>query len=109
MRTTDATHDPALRTAFLQYLDHTEPPQVFKASEVAQSLSEKQLTRLGYEGWRDAIPAIRELAWELRELGYCEILFRGRVLGMDVDLYEVEGPVRFRRKMEANGNDGLTF
>ena len=69
-------------------------------------MSGKQLTRMGYEGWREAIPAIRELAWELRELGYCEILFKGKVLSMDVDLYEVEGPVRFRRKMEA-GEDGL--
>ncbi|KAK5115302.1 hypothetical protein LTR62_001502 [Meristemomyces frigidus] len=107
-RVTDASHHPLLRAAFLRFLDHTEPPQVFKASEVAQSLSQKQIASMGYEDWRGLIPAIREMAWELRELGYCDILFRGKVLSMDVELIDVEGAVRFRRKTEAV-EDGLTF
>jgi hypothetical protein len=97
-RATDAAHDPTVRGAFLQMLDNTEPPQVFKASEVAQLLTDKQLAALGYEKWRDLIPAIKELAWELRELGYCDILQKGKLLGPDVELMEVEGPVRFRRR-----------
>ena len=87
-------------------LDHTELPQVFKPSEVAELLTPKELAALGYKEHREAIPAIRELAFELRELGYCEILQKGKLVGEDVDVLEVEGPIRIRRK--ENLASGLT-
>ncbi|KAK1075729.1 hypothetical protein LTR74_000137 [Friedmanniomyces endolithicus] len=80
-----------------EWSHNTEPPQVFKPSEVAQLLRPAELAKLGYESWNEAIPAIRELAFELRAVGYCEILQKGRVLGDDVDLIEVEGAIRIRR------------
>ncbi|KAK3115643.1 hypothetical protein LTR53_004796 [Teratosphaeriaceae sp. CCFEE 6253] len=97
LRPIDAAHDPALRFHFLSLLDNTEPPDVFKASEVAQLLTHAELAKLGYETWREAIPAIRELAFELRGVGYCEILRKGKVLGDEVDLLDVDGPIRIRR------------
>ncbi|TKA53918.1 hypothetical protein B0A55_11972 [Friedmanniomyces simplex] len=96
-RPADAAHDPALRAHFLSLLDNTEPPQVFKPSEVAQLLRPNELAKLGYDTWKEAIPAIRELAFELRAVGYCEVLQKGKVLGDDVDLIEVEGAIRIRR------------
>lgn len=78
-------------------LDHTEPPDVFKPSEVAQLLSKKDLESLGYDNWEEALPGVYELAWELREFGDCEILRKGKVLPDNVSLAEIDGPVRIRR------------
>ena len=53
---------------------------------------------LGLNEWRDAMPGIRELAWDLRSRGRCEILQKGEVLGMDVGVDDVRGPIRVRRQ-----------
>jgi Protein of unknown function (DUF3253) len=43
------------------------------------------------------MPEIRDLVWEMRERGEVEILQRGEVLGMDVGVRDVKGPIRVRR------------
>lgn len=43
---------------------------------------------------------VREVLWELREEGKVEILQRGEVLGDDVGLGDVRGPIRVRGKKE---------
>lgn len=78
-------------------LDHVEPPEVFKPSEVAQLLSDKDLSSLGYEKWEDALPGVYELAFELREFGDCELLRKGVVLGDEVGIRDLDGPIRIRR------------
>ena len=78
-------------------MDHTDPPATFKASEVAQQLSHNELVKLGYEKWEEVLPAVIELAFELREYGDCEILKGKKVLGEDVAAYDIEGDVRIRR------------
>lgn len=98
-RPTDAATSETLRKHFTQMLDHTEPPDVFKPSEVAQLLSDKELKDMGYETWEDALPGVYELGWELREFGDCEILRKGQVLGDDMRIEDIDGPVRFRRKV----------
>ncbi|KAK5120626.1 hypothetical protein LTR85_005984 [Meristemomyces frigidus] len=98
MRPADAAHYPALKNHFISLLDNTEPPASFKASEVALLLTPKELFELGYEDAREAMPAIIELAFEMREFGDCEILKKGKVLSDDVAAYEIEGGVRIRRK-----------
>ena len=105
LKPSDAAHDPTLRARFITLLDNTDPPASFKASEVAQSLSVMELRKLGYDKWDEALPAVKELAWELRAFGDVEILKGGRIIPMDVDAWEVEGGVRIRRK-EGDG-DGL--
>lgn len=92
---------------FNRMLDETEPPASFKASQVAQALTAQELAALGYINWDEVMPAILELAWELREFGACEILQKGRVLGEDVDLYDVQGGFRIRRKAAMNFSEGL--
>lgn len=96
-KSTDASHDPAVRMHFNQMLDHTDPPDSFKPTEVAQMLTVKELRKLGYEEWQELLPAIYELAFETREFGDCEILSKGKVLGEDVDLMGLDGPIRVRR------------
>ena len=97
LKPTDAIRDQALRNRFVHFLDHTDPPETFRAAQVAQELSYNELQAMGYEVWKDALPAVVELAFELREAGYCEILKGGKVLGDDVGPYEIEGSVRIRR------------
>ena len=97
MKSTDAIRSPAILHRFHHFLDHTDPPASFKASEVAQELSHNELIALGYETWKDAVPAVIELAFELREEGTCELIKGGQVLGEDVEVYDVGGAVRIRR------------
>lgn len=95
----DGAHDPALRKHFTLMLDYTEPPLHFRPSDVAKLLSEPELHNLGYERWQDAIPAIRVLAWDLREFGDCVIFYKdGKKVPNSVDWMDVEGPVRFQRR-----------
>lgn len=96
-RSTDAATSEAVRNAFLQMLDQTEPPEVFKPSEVATQLSKAQLAELGYTKWEEVLPGVYELAFELREFGDCEILRKGKVLGEDVTIADLDGPIRIRR------------
>lgn len=96
-RPSDAAHDPAIRMHFAYMLDFTEPPATFKPLQVAELLTPAQLAKLGYENHFQALPAIYELAWELREFGDCEILQKGKLLPEEVSIPELEGPVRIRR------------
>ena len=96
MRATDAMRQPSIRTRFHEFLDHTNPPASFKASEVAQQLDHNELVAMGFESWKDALPAVIELAFELREEGSCELIKSGQVLGDDVSAYEVQGGIRIR-------------
>ena len=97
LKPTDAIRNQALRNRFIHFLDHTDPPASFRAAQVAQELKTAELQSMGYETWTDVLPAVVELAFELREAGYCEILKGGKVLGEDVASYEIEGSVRIRR------------
>lgn len=97
LKPTDAIRNPVLRNRFTHFLEHTDPPASFKASQVAQEFKYNELQAMGYEVWTDVMPAVIELAFELREAGYCEILKGGKALGEDVGPYEIEGSVRIRR------------
>lgn len=100
-----AANDPALRNHFNSLLDYTEPPAVFAASEVAMKMSEAELDNLGYGDWREALPAIKAIAWELRAMGDCLIYYpNGKKVPEDVSCMEV-GPIRMRRKIKVYSDD----
>lgn len=100
-----AANDPALRAHFSSLLDYTEPPEVFKTSDVAIKLSPAELANLGYGMVEEAYPAIKALAWEARAMGDCVILYpNGRKVPMDVSWMEV-GPIRMRRKKKVYTDD----
>ncbi|TKA72153.1 hypothetical protein B0A55_08362 [Friedmanniomyces simplex] len=82
------------------FLAKRQPPKTFCPSEVARALTADELRDLGCSEWRDAMPGIRQLAWEWREReqgGGVEILQKGVVLGREVGVEDVRGPVRLRR------------
>lgn len=79
------------------FLQKREPPKTFCPSEVARSLTTNELKELGFGEWRDAMPAVRETAWILREAGQLEIVQRGESVADDVGPTDVRGPIRIRR------------
>ena len=87
----------ALATRLEEFLVKREPPKTFCPSEVARALTASELKELGFSEWRDAMPVIRELAWDVRGRGECEILQKGEVLGQDVGVEDVRGPIRIRK------------
>ncbi|KAI6835911.1 hypothetical protein KC340_g5105 [Hortaea werneckii] len=99
-----SSHQPTpaktiVETKLDDFLTAREPPKTFCPSEVARGLSRQQLLALGYETWRDAMPGVRELAWEKRSSGELEILQKGAILDDSVkSLDDVRGPIRLRRK-----------
>lgn len=97
MNPTDAIQNPALRTRFTHFLDHTDPPATFRAQDVAKELNLAELKTMGYDTWEEVMPAVIELAFELRAFGYCQILKGGKVLREDVTAFDIEGGVRIRR------------
>lgn len=93
----EPTHDGILQSKLATFLKIRTPPKTFCPSEVARALTSEELSLLGFETWRDAMPAIRELAWQWRADGECEVLQKGDTLGSDVALSDVRGPIRIRR------------
>lgn len=77
------------------FLTTRHPPKTFCPSEVARALSAQELSDLGFETWRDAMPEVRRLVYELRDNDGCEVLQKGEpVTGAESD---VSGPIRVRR------------
>ncbi|KAI7369149.1 hypothetical protein KC336_g21040 [Hortaea werneckii] len=89
-----------VETKLRDFLAAREPPKTFCPSEVARGLDHQQLLALGYDTWRDAMPAIRGLAWEKRSSGELEILQRGEILDDSAkSLDGIKGPIRLRRRL----------
>lgn len=80
-----------------QFLDKRQPPKTFCPSEVVRALSASELHLEGAEEWRELMPRVRELVWDLRADGLLEVLQKGEVIGSDVSLDNLKGPIRVRR------------
>jgi hypothetical protein len=89
-----------MKELFSNFLDNTDPPDVFKPEAVAKKISDDQLRECGYDKWEDALPAVYEVAFEMRAFGDCEILRKGKVLGLNVGIEDLDGPIRIRRKAD---------
>ena len=98
MRPTDAMHHPIVRAKFDHFMANTDPPATFRAQHVAEEIEYNELLKLGYERWQDVMPAVIELAFEMRAMGNCDLIKQGKVLGEDVSAYDIEGGLRIRRR-----------
>lgn len=92
-----STSTALLEERLQEYLARRQPPKTLCPSEVARSLSTAELAQLDLATWREAMPAVRQLAWRLRDEGSCEVLQKGEVVGAEVRLEDVRGPIRLRR------------
>jgi hypothetical protein len=77
-------------------LNKREWPKTICPSEVARALSTPELAQLGAESWRDAMPDIRDVVWEMRENGEVEVLQKGEVI--EGSIAEIHGPIRVRKE-----------
>ena len=81
-------------------LDSRAFPKTICPSEVARALSQVELESEGATCWRDLMPRIRELAFELRDQEELDVLQKGLVLADLHKLEDVTGPIRLRRKLK---------
>ena len=90
----------AIARHLAELLQTRSPPKTFCPSEVVRRLSSTELQALGYVHWKEAMPAVRDLTWGMRRRGQVEVLQKGAALPADVQLDQVRGPIRVRRRSD---------
>ena len=73
-------------------------PKTICPSEVPRALTPDELNSMGALTWRDLMPFMREIVWDLREKRDVEVLQKGNVIQGFVQLRDVKGPIRVRRR-----------
>ena len=73
-------------------------PNTICPSEVPRSLGPDELNAMGAISWRELMPSMREIAWDLREKKEVEVLQKGKVIEGYVHLWDVKGPIRVRKR-----------
>ena len=81
----------------LEQLLNARYPKTICPSEVARKVDAATLQAAGASDWRELMPAIREVLWDMRENGEVQILQRGDILPDDIAVEDVKGPIRARR------------
>lgn len=71
-------------------------PKTICPSEVARAMSTAELHMAGASTWRDLMPALRRLAFQLRDGGTVDVLQKGNVLPRTQSLENTTGPIRLR-------------
>ncbi|KAL9105061.1 MAG: hypothetical protein Q9163_000074 [Psora crenata] len=69
-------------------------PKTICPSEVPRALTADELNAMGALTWRDLMPSMREIVWDLREKEDVEVLQKGKVIQGFVQLKDVKGPIR---------------
>lgn len=72
-------------------------PKTICPSEVPRALNSTELQSLGVSTWRDLMPAMREMLWDMRKRGEVEILQKGVQIPESTALEDIKGPIRARR------------
>lgn len=72
-------------------------PKTICPSEVPRALTTAELKTLGVSDWRDLMPDVREMLWDLRQRGQVDILQKGLLVPDDIDLPDIKGPIRARK------------
>jgi hypothetical protein len=100
-----STSSDLLSTRFQALLSQRAYPKTICPSEVARSLSASDLRVLGVSSWRDLMPRLRQMAFKARDRGEVQLLQRGSIIGSEMGLEDVRGPIRVRLMTE-DGEDG---
>lgn len=91
----DSENSPLMNKLYA-FLEKRQPPKTFCPSEVVRALSPAELESEQVQEWRELMPRVRELIWDLRDHGQLEVLQKGEVLH-DTSLDSLQGPIRVRR------------
>lgn len=78
-------------------LSSREYPKTICPSEVPRALTATELEATGTRNWRDLMPEVREILWEMRQNGEVEILQKGTLVPDGIALENVKGPIRARK------------
>ncbi len=78
-------------------LTSREYPKTICPSEVPRALTAAELRTTGSSTWRDLMPEVRQMLWEMRHRGEVEILQKGSLLPDGIQLEDLKGPIRARR------------
>lgn len=72
-------------------------PKTICPSEAPRALSSAELKELEVLNWRDLMPAVREILWDMRRRGEVEILQKGIPVPETTELQDIKGPIRARK------------
>lgn len=73
-------------------------PKTICPSEVPRSFETDELTAMGAISWREFMPTMWEIVWDMREKREVDVLQKGEVITGYVNLRDVKGPIRVRRR-----------
>ena len=93
----DPDHEAVLLPHVQRLLSSREYPKTICPSEVPRALSATEVKAVGASGWRDLMPGVREILWEMRRRGEIDILQKGSLIPDDIALNDIKGPIRARR------------
>lgn len=97
MTTQPGSVDEVLSLHLNRLLSSRESPKTICPSEVPRALTTFELDALGVSSWRDLMPNVRQILWDMRQKGEVEILQRGREVLDTVKLQDIKGPIRARK------------
>ena len=78
-------------------LDTRDWPKTICPSEVPRAMTTAELSSAGASNFRDLMPHVRQIVWEMRDRGEVEILQKGSKVSDNVALEDIKGPIRVRR------------
>ena len=93
----DLTRKEILLPHVQRLLSSRAHPKTICPSEVPRALTAAELEATGASHWRDLMPEVREILWEMRQRGEVEVLQKGMLVPDQVTLEDVRGPIRARR------------
>lgn len=100
MPLTDELTCREIGTILERFLEDRAYPKTICPSEVARALPTSVINEAGASTWRDLMPAIRDIAWDMVQRGDAEILQKGEVKHVS-SLEELTGPIRLRRPCQS--------
>lgn len=89
--------DNVLKPHLDRLLSSRDYPKTICPSEVPRALAAAELKACGTTDWRNLMPAVRDILWNMREKGQVEILQKGSVVPQGIESGEVKGPIRARK------------
>ena len=73
-------------------------PKTLCPSEVPRAIEADELNGMGALTWRDLMPYMRDIVWDLREKREVDVLQGGKVIEGYVQLRDVKGPIRVKNR-----------
>ncbi|KAL9639835.1 MAG: hypothetical protein Q9204_000941 [Flavoplaca sp. TL-2023a] len=92
----DSETTQILRRGLSGKLQSRQFPKTICPSEIPRALSKSDLAPIGLSDWRQLMPQVRSMLFDMRAKGEVEILQKGQVISTSTSLDDVHGPIRAR-------------